>query len=314
MERLVRERAIALGHAIDPRTHLAYSSHLRSYFTFCKLHGFSIEPTIDTLSFYTIYMSCQIQPRSVNSYLSGISHELEHVFPEIRQNRKSSLVTRTLKGAMKLYSNPIKRKRPLTIEDLSVLLLAFPPTSHDNLLFSTILLSGFFALHRLGELTIPDNPALLESRKIIRRSSVTLSPSQYGYNLPAHKGDKFFASSDVLVAESSDQINPLAIFQLYLNSRDSLFPFHFQLFLTSDGSPPSRTWFLSRLQSILHDNVAGHSLRSGGATYFASCGWPDEQIQKLGRWSTRQFESYVRTHPVILQALLHSRHPEPSMA
>lgn len=45
------ERAIALGYAIDKSSNLTYTSALNSYINFCTLHGFSIEPTEDTMSF-----------------------------------------------------------------------------------------------------------------------------------------------------------------------------------------------------------------------------------------------------------------------
>ena len=41
----------------------------------------------------------------------------------------------------------------------------------------------------------------------------------------------------------------------------SVFP---QLWLRSDGSMPSRSWFLSRLHSVFPCSIGGHSMRAGG--------------------------------------------------
>ena len=71
-EHLVCKHAITLGHSIELLTCATYLSALQSYLTFCKLYNLLIEPTADTLSFYTIYMCHHIQPRSVASYLLGI--------------------------------------------------------------------------------------------------------------------------------------------------------------------------------------------------------------------------------------------------
>lgn len=305
-ERLVWERAIAMGHAIDPRTFLTYTSHLQSYLSFCKNHGFPIEPTPDTLSFFTVYMCHHIKPSSVDSYLSGICHQLQHIFPDVRKVRNSHLITRTLRGCKKLYGTPTNRKRPLSIDDLSLLVRAYPLDKHDNLLFCNILVCGFFALHRLGELTWPDNIKLRESKKLVARSSVTMSESMCGYTLPAHKGDSLFEGSKILISTRDNSLNPIAFFRAYLASRDSLFPYLPQLFLTTSGAPPTCHWFLSRLNRYINDNVSGHSLRSGGATYFASCGWSDDRIQALGRWHSDTFRIYIRKNPVVLQVLLHS--------
>ena len=45
-ERLFRERAIALGQAIDNSTWKNYGSALNSYLNFVKIHDFPLEPRI----------------------------------------------------------------------------------------------------------------------------------------------------------------------------------------------------------------------------------------------------------------------------
>lgn len=225
-ERLNREQAIALGYIINPRTRLAYSSHLLSYLSFCKHHKFPIEPTPDTLSFYTVYMCHHIKPKSVSSYLSGICHELEKFFPSVCAAWRSTLVSRTLKGCLRLYNTPTIWKCPLTVEDLLQLKSAYSLPSHDNLLFITSLFSRFFALHRLGELTVPDDHRLIDSQKIITRASVKILHIGYQYTLPSHKGDPTFEGCDIVVASREDNLDLFSPFQAYLNSCDQLFPFH----------------------------------------------------------------------------------------
>jgi hypothetical protein len=55
LDRLIYERLIALGSALDKSTYGTYSSALNSYLTFCKLHNRPVEPTEDTLSFYGVF-------------------------------------------------------------------------------------------------------------------------------------------------------------------------------------------------------------------------------------------------------------------
>lgn len=98
LEHLVHERSVALGAALDKSSYASYSSALNSYLTFCKLHERPIEPTEETLSFYVVFMSHHIQPRSVDSYLSGICNSLEVFYPNVRKARSSILVSRTLNG------------------------------------------------------------------------------------------------------------------------------------------------------------------------------------------------------------------------
>jgi hypothetical protein len=79
-EQLDRERAIALGQAIDTSTWSNYSSAVNSYLDFVKNHNFPIEPTPDTLSYFVVYMSHHIKPNSVDTYLSP-PHIVPYLLP-----------------------------------------------------------------------------------------------------------------------------------------------------------------------------------------------------------------------------------------
>jgi hypothetical protein len=165
LERLNYERSILLGMSIDTSTAITYSSALNSYLTFCKIHGLPVEPTPQTLSYYTTFQSFFINPKSVDSYLSGICNQLEPFFPDIRKNRASSLVTRTLAGAKRYRGTATIRKSPLTIANLLFVSHDLAPsTDHDDLLFNAQLNTGFTALLRLGELTWPNEIALFEPK------------------------------------------------------------------------------------------------------------------------------------------------------
>lgn len=141
MERLLHERSIALGFAIDRSSSLTYTSALNSYLTFCKLHQLPIEPSQETLSFFTVFMSSHINPSSVNSYLSGICNQLESYFPDVRQQRNSPLVSRTLAGCLRRFGRPTSRKHPLSRSDLQRVLdhlSPLPPPRRSSFPRSTI--------------------------------------------------------------------------------------------------------------------------------------------------------------------------------
>ncbi|KAI0374165.1 hypothetical protein BV20DRAFT_924163, partial [Pilatotrama ljubarskyi] len=243
------------------------------------IHKFPIDPTIDNLSFYVVYMCHQIKPDSVDSYLSGICNQLESLFPSVRSNRRSPLVSRTLKGCKRLFNTPPNRKLPLSVEHVLLLLDAFPPSSHDNLLFRCLLVCGFFALHRLGELVDDDQPDLRDWRKTIRRATISLAVDHFSYILPTHKADPGYNSHTVVISDDHPDLNPVHIFRSYVTSRDGLFRFLPALWITSSGSVPTRSWFINRMRRVLPTTFAGHSLRAGGATYYAARGWSDDRIQ-----------------------------------
>ena len=312
-DRLLRERAIALGQAIDTSTLNTYSSALNSYLTFVRLHDLSVEPTPDTLSFFAVFMSHHIDPKSVSGYLSGICQQLEPYFPNVRPSRHSPLVERTMKGCLRLKGSPITRKRALTFSDLFKVLNDLSSSSrHDDLLFTSLLVTGFFALMRLGELTFPNDKKLRNFRKISKRSSLSISDDQYDFHLPSHKADPFFEGNHIIVKKKQYcDIDPLAIFRNYLSSRDLNFPLSSPLWLTSTGSVPTRSFFISRLHRYFDKDIAGQSMRAGGATSLAENGVPPSLIQFMGRWSSDAFFIYIRKSPVLIQALLYSNRESP---
>ncbi|KAF8573035.1 hypothetical protein K439DRAFT_1251537, partial [Ramaria rubella] len=162
-ERLLREHAIALGHAIELSTAQTYNSHLQSYLTFCKLHDFPVQPTVDTLSFYVVFMCHHIKPASVSAYLSGIANTLEPYFPNIRDICHNTLTC-------------IACSRNLTLRTMTIRF------------FLAILFTGFYALMRLGELTQSDSKAKRFSKKTSMHHSVRFVGTRYSFHLPYHKG------------------------------------------------------------------------------------------------------------------------------
>jgi hypothetical protein len=83
MAQLKAELSINLEMAIDQDTHDNYSSALNSYLIFCRLHSLDIEPTLQTLALFVTFQSAHINPKSVDTYLSGIANQLESHFPKV---------------------------------------------------------------------------------------------------------------------------------------------------------------------------------------------------------------------------------------
>jgi hypothetical protein len=300
-----------MSNSVDISTQQTYGSALNSWLAFANMHHFSLEPTTDTLSFYIVYMCHHINPRSVKTYLSGLVQQLEPEFPAIREIRTSPIVTKVMKGCLKLQTKSIKRKEPLSISDLHYLNTRFQSSpSHDDLLFLTILSTGFHGLLRLGELTFPDNPSLQDWRKATKRSSLIIHPQrlEYEFLLPAHKADRYFEGNRVLIrAFSSSAFDPFSLFLRYLSSRDNYFPASSPLWLTASGTIPTRSFFMSRFRIFFSKAFGGASMRAGGATYLAQLGTPSKIIRAFGRWSSDAWEVYIRIHPSLLQALFHNR-------
>ena len=304
-ERLVHECAVALGNVIDKSTLSNYSSALNSYLNFVRLHEFPVEPTPETLSFYTVYMSHHINPRSVNTYLSGISQQLETHFPTVKAARNSLLVRRTVQGCMRMRGKATTHKRALTVDDLQLVINHYrTSTLHDDLLFVAMLITGFFGLLRLGKMTFPNEPSLQNWKKVTRRNTVKLQDTLYEFLLPGHKADRFFEGNRIIIPASRFNINPLRHFSQYITSRDSIHPVASPLWLTAVGAVPTRSFFVSRLRLFFARDVAGQSMRVGGATALAEHGVSLAIIQASGRWASEAFLVYIRKNPTLLQGFL----------
>ena len=104
---------------------------------------------------------------------------------------------------------------------------------------------------------LPFNPSI---SKISWRHDVQLSATSLPFSIPRSKSDHFFEGDRVVIQNSSSALDPLALFQCSLVSRDSRFPSFPQLWLRSDRSVPSRAWFLSRLHHFFPWSIGGHSM------------------------------------------------------
>jgi hypothetical protein len=213
-ECLVRERAITLGHAIDCSTKSTYNSATNSYLTFCHLHQRPIDPTPETLSFFTVFMCHHINPKSIDNYLSGICNNLEGYFPNIQSTHNSPLVSQTLASCNCLFGHPTHRKRVLTTDDLLIVynnIITSP--SHDNRLFLSQLLSSFHDLLHLGELVWPDKIAHRSYHKLSLCTSVQWYHGAYSFWLPTSKIDRIFEGNHIIVHSQSPP-NPYHLFKI----------------------------------------------------------------------------------------------------
>ena len=215
---------------------------------------------------------------------------------------------RTLQGCLKSCAQPTRRKRALSISDLSTVENYYQHIlpSHDNLLFITMLFTGFFSLMRLGEMAFPDDKKIQDWRKTSRRQTVILSDNSYTFQLPFHKADRFFSGNTILITRGESSINPIAHFKNYLSSRDSLMPLHSALWLRANGNIPTRSFFIRKLHFFFDKEIGGQSMRAGGATFLAEKGTPPSLIQARDRWSSDAFLIYIRKNPALLIDLITS--------
>lgn len=305
MDRLLLERSILMGMAIDITAAASYDSAINSYLTFCKLHNIAPEPSPDTFSLCVTWQSAHIDPKSVDSYLSGVCSNLEPYYPDIRKICTSLLVSRTLKGAKRQHGRATKQKSPLLVSHLTNICADLRNSeAHNDKLFLSLVLCRFSGLHRLGEISDTDNPLWRNHAKTIRCASLVGASDYFSYPLPGKKSDAVFKGSTVIIKQFRGAPDPQSFVNAYLASRDALFCYHPQLFLLAAGSVPTRSWFLAHLKPYVVGNYTGQSLRAGGATALAESGATPDLIMGAGRWSSEAFHRYIHKNPVLMYALV----------
>ncbi|KAF7763930.1 hypothetical protein Agabi119p4_8467 [Agaricus bisporus var. burnettii] len=257
-----------------------------------------------------------ISPSSIDSYLSGIIFKLRQQYPRVTEIRNSDHIRLVLRGVKRRHGRPTSRKAPITFKQLEHLFSLFPSASYDDRLFLAVISTAFFGLLRLGEVTDSNDSRLRDRRKTTRRDSLEITAEYASFILPASKTDKFFAGNQVLLRHNNRANDPVNALSAYVTLRDRLFPDVPWLWLTSQGCPPTRRWFLARFHLHFDAQFGGHSMRAGGATLLAQHGVPFEIIQAIGRWSSETFRIYIRTHPtLLLPATPHAQpHAQPTQS
>jgi hypothetical protein len=294
-----------LEHAVEPSTLRRYRAMARRYQVFCNQHAMRLDDE-HAIALFVAHLSAT--NKSVHGALAALSFVFGPLYPGFKAARQSLLVVRAARGVQKQNAAPARRVDALEEDDLR--LLQRCPNKYDYTLFRCLLYVGFFNLFRLGDLC-PDVGRNGDERKLIRRDSVTLNTAHASLVLPYHKGDRQWQSTLILVmSRKGHRANPLVALADFLAGRDKAFPNRPELFLTANGTPPNRRWFLKRLAQLDMRGrwIRGHSMRSGGATWLAAKGTSEATIQRLGRWASDAWTVYIRKHPALIALLEQSRH------
>ena len=240
LTKLAQAHATALSNSVDLSTQQSYGLALNSWLAFVNLHEFPFEPTLETLSYFIVYMSHHINPQSVKCYLSDLVQQLEPNYPTIRDLRNSRHITKVMCSCLKMNTKAVSRKSTLSLDDVCLVCDRFKHSiSHNDLLFVAMLSTGFHGLLRLGELTLPDSSSIRDWCKVTQHQSLVLRHNEFEFLLPAHKADHFFEGNCVLIRAFSSSFDPVPVFLCYLFSCDHLFPAATPLWLTSKGEVPS---------------------------------------------------------------------------
>ena len=255
----------------------------------------SLPVTIPHLSVFVSYLHTQgYSPSSIIAHTSSIGYI--HRLTGLPNPVASTLIQKLLARVTKV-SPPTPPRLPITIGILAALIQAIDQVVvhyyHKSLL-KAMLTIGFFGLMRIGELT-------MSKEKVVplMMDQVSFCSNYISISITHFKHNQNLKPLEVPIQpQSCPDICPVKHLTHYLSLRGYA---PGPLFSFPTHSPIPRQFFsnhLSRLISFSGFQVSrykSHSLRIGGASYYASLGYTNLQIQILGRWDSDAFIKYIRS-------------------
>lgn len=290
-----------LDSTLAPATANSYRNAFRHYKRF-HAQFYTLDPVlpISTARLAQFIAYCHDQHfkgSTITSMVSALAYL--HNINSLPDPSKVFIIKKLLYGLRK-HSTP-DRRLPISYAILQNLLTALPsivPDSSLRLLCQTMFVTAFFALLRIGELTVtsPGSPNTILVR-----------------NLSFHFNRKRVHSASILFQTFKHSQGQSATVTLKRHNNKKTCPVrllfkyrkHFThisgpLFCFECGCPVSSTFFRSILRSCVlkcgldASAFTTHSFRIGGATHAYECNLADARIKLLGRWKSNAFMKYIR--------------------
>ena len=276
---------------ITTNTRATYSAAIKKYSIFCRIYALQPLPVTgsNAIRFVAYCASQALSVSTVRVYLAGLrswSIDLGLPPPDLYTPQMIQAIR-----CMDRHYTPA-RAPPILYQHL----LSFYFRAHfsrDNLMSITAMSLAFFACLRPAEYLLTRGTTRPPTRKDVQFSqdfssldfTVTSSKTNpKGFTV--HLGCSQSAVCAVCLLR--------ALFQRFPAPPTSF------LFLTPSNTPMSYTYLTNKMHALL--SLVGvhpapytlHSLRAGAATTAAATGCSEDQIQKLGRWSSDCYRRYIR--------------------
>lgn len=255
-------------------------------------------PSLRLAQFIAYCFTNKLKGTTIQTQLAGLT--FFHKVMGLENPAESFLIRKLLAGVLKMTRSRDKRL-PVSVDMLRRFMcsLRFIVCSeYDLILFRSMILTAFFALLRVGEMTVTSFGA----HNVI---SVYENNHLKGAFLILHS----YKHSDGITAKlhlkkgSNRVIDPVRALYKYLKIRPRTSG---PLFINSLGLPISSktfaTIFALTVQYSGLDSrfITPHSLRIGGATLASQLNFTDIQVKNLGRWKSSAYHKYIR--PSVLSS------------
>ena len=280
-------------------TNRTYSTHMKTYVSFCNIVGIQLMPISQmNLARYIVFLASKLSYASMKQYLNivRIIH-LEGGLPNPLDG--SWYLQSLLKGCKRALGVNHKPKLPMTIELLGRIFKCINLSKSSDLVFWAACLLGFYSFLRKSNFLVqagqvPDS--------CIRRKDITFLTGGATLRI-SHSKTIQCAEREAVIPVPHIPGSPfcpctalLLVYKLVTASDEApllCYP------SPSGPRPLSYQMFISRLKAILiglgvdHTKYAGHSFRRGGASLALACNLPTELIKLQGDWRSDCYQRYL---------------------
>ena len=281
-----------LQASLSDSTRQAYRRAWHLYYKYLKENGFQFSFPIsdnEIATFIGYLFNKQYAASTVTSLMSalGFVHKLL-----IRPDPTNSMLVKKLLQGYRNLRGKKDNRLPITPSILISIIQASKNTifnQFSRIRFIAMCSLAFHALLRVGEMT--------DSHNNLSLNSVLMDDKFLMLKFFSYKHSAGNTSTHKIEASPSSGHCPVLAMKNYLDMRGKT---PGPLFIVKNGNPVSREIFAEELRNALsftglqHARFTSHSFRIGAASYLASIGKSDLQIQRAGRWSSRAFMAYVR--------------------
>lgn len=273
----------------------------------------STRPSEDMLSYFACHCATNLKITygTIRSYLAGIRNmyvELGLGNPMMDgQGQPLPQLDMVLRGIKKQGSKGKSPRMPITSDILLKLcntLRGYVFNEYEDCLMKAACCIAFFGFLRCGEFTTQNSIFNQDCNVCLGDIHIWTDAAglQALLTLKTSKTDPFSEGRKIHFYSVMQNTCPVNALIRYMDMRrklntDPLSP----LFLFRDGRHLTRTAFLHMLTTtciqagISPLGFSGHSFRIGAATTAAEKNVPEHLVQKLGRWSSACYKTYIRT-------------------
>lgn len=233
---------------------------------------------------------------TVKSYTSGLSFFSK--VNNLEDNTKRFVVRKMIDG-IKRNKFSKDTRLPITREILGKIMLVLPVVCHSHYeiqLFRSAFSLAFHGMFRVGELAVASNS---NSNHTISIENVILNSEYVELTLETSKTDQFGRGTTFRFLKQSNQATcPVLLVSEFLKVRPNCLG---SLLCHFDGKPLTKYQFSAVLKRSLNaigicsKRFKSHSFRIGMASTYAMEGMSDDEIKRLGRWSSSSYQRYIRT-------------------